>query len=134
MSHNTTIKNPDLKDKNALVKALKEMFGKKNVEVHDKPVRIQGYSTTSQAEIVVRKPTMGGYGDLGFQRQTDGSWLTIMDDLDTHKVYNKDNGNKNLNNRYARQVALQRLRKMAMSVKEETDHKGRVVIEATIYG
>ena len=76
-----------IKDQADLVAALEEMFGKGNVEVHESPTNLYGYTGDRRADlahIIVRRRHVGGSSnDVGFRREADGSWTAVVSQYDT---------------------------------------------------
>jgi hypothetical protein len=87
MSHFTCIKT-QLKDQNALVKALADM-GLKQVEVYNTAEHLYGYRgdiRPQTAEVIVRRRFIGPLSnDIGFQRQSDGTFEAIISEYDRPK-------------------------------------------------
>ena len=87
MSHFTTIKT-QIKDSTALVKALADV-GFKTVEVHETPQHLYGFQgdvRSDTAEIIIRRQYIGAASnDIGFQRQTDGTFQAIISEYDRHQ-------------------------------------------------
>jgi hypothetical protein len=86
MSEYTTNKT-DLKDRKALIAALMDMGLKENqIEVHDKPVHLYGYQGDKRdevAHIIIRRQNVGGSSnDIGFHRETDGTFTPIISAFD----------------------------------------------------
>ena len=50
--------------------------------------QVRGYarSRSGMAQVVIGKEWHGGYGDVGFAKQADGTYTVIMDDLDDRKL------------------------------------------------
>jgi hypothetical protein len=84
MSHFTTIKT-QIYDRAILVKVLMEV-GFEDVEVHDQPQPLYGYSgdvRPETAEIIIRRQFIGEFSnDIGFRQQADGSYTAIISDYD----------------------------------------------------
>ena len=75
-------------DKECLVAALEEM-GYTTVEVHEIAQPLVGYHgdlRADTAEIIVRRRYVGGSSnDIGFKKQSDGTYSAIISDFDKHK-------------------------------------------------
>ena len=74
-------------DAGHLVEALTDLgFPRDTIEVHDRPVALSGYrgdARPERAEIVIRREYVGrGSNDLGFARQTDGTFRAIISEYD----------------------------------------------------
>jgi len=79
-----------LTDLSCVKKALMQMgWTESQIEVHDKPVKLNGYhgSESRTAQVVIRKQHLGGYGaynDLGFLKQADGTIQVIGENAGKH--------------------------------------------------
>ena len=75
-------------DRDCLVAALNEQ-GYAEVEVHDEAVNLIGYHGDTRPEkanvIVRRKHIVTAANDLGFVRESDGTFSCIVSDYDSHK-------------------------------------------------
>jgi transcription termination factor Rho len=149
MSHFTKLKT-QIKDKQALLLALNEMgFTKEQIELYDKPVKLEGYEANGgadhRAEIIVRKKHLANaYNDIGFRRQADGSYEAALSDMEMSNrsaarnaitkgltCFGKDWMQK-LNQRYALQtikLQAQRLGYMNPQVEESAD--GEIFVTVT---
>lgn len=87
MSHFTTIKT-QIKDAAALIKALADV-GFKVVENHETAQPLYGYQgdiRPEAAEIIIRRKYISGSSnDIGFQRQSDGSFQAIISEFDRRR-------------------------------------------------
>jgi hypothetical protein len=87
MSHFTTIKT-QIKDTDSLVKALADV-GFKRVEVHETEQSLYGYLgdiRPETAEVIIRRKYISGSSnDIGFKRQTDGSFQAIISEFDRRR-------------------------------------------------
>ncbi len=135
-----------IKDKGSLVDALVAMgFSKSQIEVHDKPVKLNGYEARSgnhhEAEIVIRKTHLGNsYNDIGFRKKADGTYEAAISDMGARnskasrnkftegcKSFNKDWMNK-LNQQYS----VARIRQIANThgyALTETFENGEICVE-----
>lgn len=90
MSHFTAIKT-QIKDATALVKALADV-GFKQVEVHGSAQHLYGFQgdiRSQTAEVIIRRKYIGSASnDIGFQRQSDGTFEAVISEYDRHK-YNQ---------------------------------------------
>ena len=74
----------ELNDEKTLLDAIKEMGY--TAEVHENLVDMQAWgSQKRKAHIIVRKNAFGGMADIGFERQTDGTYIMHADDYDWGK-------------------------------------------------
>lgn len=83
MSHFTRVRTT-LRDPQLLAAALRTA-GYPEVEVHERPQRLNGWgSRTAQAEVIVRREHITGpvYGDFGFIRGADGTFEVVIDSYD----------------------------------------------------
>jgi len=91
MSHYTRMRTA-LRDADVLAAALKEV-GLRPVEVHDQPQPLGGYwgrGTAHRAEVIVRREhAAGAHADIGFARQPDGSFATVLDSMDHSRYGNQ---------------------------------------------
>ena len=78
-----------VREEKYLVEALMEMGYE--VEVHPQGARLNSYYSEQErkvANIIVRRAQLrGAFGDIGFARQSDGSFGMIADELDEHYGY-----------------------------------------------
>jgi len=82
MSAYTTCKTA-IRDMKYLVKALINMgFKKDQIEVHDKPITMNGYGSQKQeANVIIRRQYTNAYGDMGFVQQADGTMAFVYDHM-----------------------------------------------------
>ena len=75
-------------DRDCLVAALNEQ-GYTEVEVHEEAVNLIGYhgdTRPEKANVIVRRKHIGtAANDLGFVKEADGTFSTIVSDYDSHK-------------------------------------------------
>ena len=75
-------------DRDCLVAALNEQ-GYAEVEVHEEAVNLIGYhgdTRPEKANVIVRRKHIGtAANDLGFVRESDGTFSCIVSDYDSHK-------------------------------------------------
>jgi hypothetical protein len=87
MSHYTRVRTK-LNDAALLVAALNDV-GYPTVEVHGEPQQLYGYQgdlRPESAEVVVRRNHIGSASnDIGFARQTDGSFEAVISGFDAHR-------------------------------------------------
>ena len=128
MSHFTKVKTK-MKDGEILVKLLQEMAY--NVDVHDVPVTIQGYSgQTDEANIVVTKDQFGGYGDLGYRK--DGQeMIEIVDSGDKNKIFSKCGGYNRFQMNYSTEVVKQEHTRIpgTISTTQKDIENGNILVE-----
>jgi hypothetical protein len=88
MSAKVTIKT-SMRSEERIIAALSSMGVPAQHILHapeGKQVRGYGRSRSGIAQVVIRKEWHGGYGDVGFAKQSDGTYTVIMDDLDDRKL------------------------------------------------
>ncbi|MFI0479475.1 DUF1257 domain-containing protein [Actinomadura sp. 9N215] len=87
MSHFTRVRTT-LRDADLLAKALAAV-GFTAVETHDDPQTLYGYqgdARPERAEVIVRRRHIGrASNDIGFRRQSNGSFEAIISDYDRHR-------------------------------------------------
>ena len=138
MSHYTELKiNALVKNESDLIAALEEYFGKGNVEVSDELLPLTGYDKAAgkRANIRVKKDAVakanGGYAynDLGYERQSDGTYRLHVDPVDF-----KQDAQERVAQDYAQRVATRKLKAMGYAYKTIKDAQGRITISATSMG
>jgi hypothetical protein len=138
MSHLTELKPKFLqKSETELINSLRQVFGENSVEVHDTPVRMEGYdrSAAKKAHIVVRKDAVKktfhnyGWNDIGYERQEDGTYNLYADPTD----FPVESQNR-IAQDYAERVASKKLKAQGYTLKREVMKDGVVKLVATKYG
>jgi hypothetical protein len=138
MSHFTELKvNALVKNEADLIATLENHFGEGSVEVSDTLLGLSGYDREAgkQAHIKVKKDFVakanGGYAynDLGYERQSDGTYLLHADPVDF-----RQDAQQKVAQDYAQRVATRKLKSMGYSYKTVKDAEGRIVISATSMG
>ena len=90
MSHFTSIELT-IKDEASLLAALSELGFEGRVERHDTPQTLYGYhgdARPEQADVIIRRAHIGrSSNDIGFARQTDGTWRAIISEYDARIGY-----------------------------------------------
>lgn len=123
MSHFTSEKLPiSAKNTEQLLEALRELFGKDAVEVHDKPVHLYGYGGDRReqtAHIVIRRHKTGAAAsnDLGFLREGK-HYTAIISDYDKTALRSKMNRLPQL---YGQKVFETKLPRGMMRVKSSNE-------------
>lgn len=91
MSAKMTIKT-NMKQADQIIGALIAM-GVPEDQIQHAPegVEVSGYRGKSygEAQILIPKKWHGGYGDVGFAQQSDGTYQAVMDDLDNYRLCRK---------------------------------------------
>jgi len=84
----------EITDESCLVVALERLGFKGKVEVYSEAQALYGYQgdvRTQKAHVIIRRHYVGqAANDIGFQRQSDGSYLAFISDYD--RDYNQYNG------------------------------------------
>jgi Protein of unknown function (DUF1257) len=129
MSHFTILKT-QLTDPHALTKALSDA-GYKQVEVHEVAQPLYGYRGDQRpetAEIIIRRNYVGASSnDLGFKRQTDGTYTAIISSADRYK-HNQEWLNK-VSQRHAYHVTMAKLAEQGFTLlQDEQQQDGRIHI------
>jgi len=121
MSHYATVEMKFLFE-DELIQALESVYGKGNVEVHEKPQHIFGYEADEReqvANIIVRRKHISRVSnDLGFLK-TEKGYTMFISDYD-QKAHNKT---KQIVSEYATRVIKNRLTKGKYRVKSESASK-----------
>lgn len=131
MSHFTTLQT-QFTDTSALVKALDDV-GYKQVEVHESAQTLYGYQgdkRSQTAEVIIRRKHVGpASNDLGFKRQSDGTFQAIISDYDRHR--HSQQWLNQLSQRYAYQAATAKLQEQGFAlIAEEKQADGRIHLVA----
>jgi hypothetical protein len=77
-------------DRDCLVEALVEMgYSREHIEVHDTAQGLYGYHgdlRQQKANVIVRRQHVGGASnDIGWEKQSDGTYTQHISDYDSHK-------------------------------------------------
>jgi hypothetical protein len=135
MSHFTEMKvNALVKNEVDLIEALKEHFGEDSVEVSDKPLSLEGYDVRAQKKSHIRirqefvAKANGGhaYNDIGYERQTDGTYKLHVDPVDMHTT-----AQQKVAQDYAARVAIRKLKTMGYKYSLTKGSSGQVTISAS---
>ena len=105
------------KDKDCLLKALAEMgFDSSKVEVHDTATNLVGYHGDKRAdvaEIIIRRRYVGSMSnDIGFKKNTDGTYEAIISEYDSSRYSSAWLGK--LSAAYARNGILERAKRLGL--------------------
>ena len=133
MSHYAKIKTK-LVDQAALLKALADLgFGE--VEVHERPLALRGYKgdlREDTAHVIIRRRFIGSSSnDIGFLRQSDGTYAAIISEFDQDAAGYDQTWLDQLSQRYAYHVAVTQLTAQGFSLIEEQDENGEIVLTMT---
>lgn len=147
MSHYTRVKSK-IKDKEALIAALKDMGFTNKLQVHDKAVQLEGYQGDKRketAEIVIPRQHVGGAAnDIGFKQQNDGTWGAIISEYDRRNL-NADRKSqyakgckgysatwlKRLTQRYAYHKIKSELSNNNFFIESENEENGEIFLECS---
>jgi hypothetical protein len=129
MSHYSEVRI-ELRDRAALVAALYRLGFQGKVEVHQEAQALYGYQgdlREQQAHIIIRCQHVGpAANDLGFQRQSDGTYRAWISEYDrNHNGYN-DSWLGRLKQAYGVERAKAEARKKGYRVTEQKQEDGRV--------
>lgn len=123
------------KDKQSLLDALcMNGFKKEQIEVHEKATNLYGFQGDMReqvANIVIRRKHVGGASnDLGFVRNADGTYSSIISEYDAHR-YNAEWMGK-LTQSYNLKVTTKQAVSQGMPIKitNKADGNIRLVIQA----
>ncbi len=129
MSHYSEVQI-EFRDRAALVAALNRLGFQGKVEVHQEAKSLYGYQgdrRDQQAHIIIRRQHVGpAANDLGFQRQSDGTYRVYISDYD--RDYNRYNGEwlGRLKQAYGVEKAKAEARKNGYRVTEQKQGDGRI--------
>ena len=130
VSHYTECKT-SFKSKAALIKALVEVgFREDQIELHEEAVNLYGYQGDKRAQkanIVIRRQNVGSASnDIGFARQSDGTYKTMISDYDQH-AYGKAWMDK-LKCAYTKHLTVAQLKAKGCMVTEQKNQQGQTVL------
>lgn len=129
MSHYSEVQI-EFRDRAALVAALNRLGFQGKVEVHQEAKALYGYQgdrREQQAHIIIRRQHVGqAANDLGFQRQSDGTYRVYISDYD--RDYNRYNGEwlGRLKQAYGVEKAKAEAKKKGYRVTEQKQDDGRI--------
>jgi len=139
MSHYNDIKTK-IKNVEALIAALCRVksrtgvWNRNQIEVHATAQHLYGFEDRARkqtAEIIIRRQHVGGAAnDIGFKKQTDGTYAAIISDYD-RKFYNTTWLQK-VGTYYAVECSKQTCEAKGLPYKETVDEKNRPVIRITV--
>ena len=120
----------ELTDEGCLVAALNRLGFEGKVEVHQTPQTLYGYKgdmRPQKAHIIIRRQHVGSAAnDLGFERQSDGTYRVWVSEFDeSHNGYNKAWLGK-LKQAYGVEKARAEAKKRGFRVSEQKLDDGRV--------
>lgn len=102
---------------------------------HDKPVQLEGYhgdKREQKAEIVLPRRSVGSASnDIGFAKQSDGSYKAIISDFDRSKHNDKWLGT--LTKNYATKKVMKEAKNSGFAfISKKNDNKGNTVIKFSV--
>ncbi len=129
MSHYSEVQI-EFRDRAALVAALGRLGFRGQVEVHQEAQALYGYQGDRRAQvahIIIRRQHVGpAANDLGFQRQSDGTYRVYISDYD--RDYNRYNDSwlGRLKQAYGVEKAKAEAKKKGYRVTEQKQEDGRI--------
>jgi len=138
MSHTVDV-STKITDEECLVKALcrvenqtGHIFPASIIERHKDPTLLNLYGShrTVNAHIIIRRPNLGhgAYNDLGFVKNSDGSYTAVIaDKYDSAWL-------QRLTTYYGVEKAKKEFKARGIKYTETTDDKGRVQLKAQVKG
>lgn len=120
----------EFRDRAALVAALTRLGFAGKVEIHQEPQSLYGYQgdrREQRAHIIIRRQHVGlAANDIGFQRQSDGTYRAWISDYDkNHNGFN-DSWLGRLKQAYGGERARAEARKKGYRVTEQQQDDGRI--------
>lgn len=141
MSHYNNIET-QIKSVPALVQALCRVptrtgqWSKAQIEVHDKPQSLYGYKNDAReqtAEVIIRREHVGGAAnDIGFKKQSDGTYTAIISDYD--RKYYTDSWLNKVGTYYGVERTKMSCLSRGIHFTETIDDKQRPVIRCHVPG
>ncbi len=126
MSHYTVLRTQFV-DADALVKALADL-GFPHVEIHEKPKHLRGWLggvRVNSAEIIIRRKDVGkASNDIGFKRQTDGTYTAIISEFDRRRF--SEAWLAQLAQRYAYHITLAQFTEQGFELVTQKQEQGRI--------
>ena len=131
------------KHQDLLVKALEDLYGEGNVEVHEEPQALWGYQgdvRAQKAHIIVRgegatkrgrggKNVVGGASnDIGFEWNEDGSCTAHISEYDQNHTFPKHKRDK-VASGYAEKVVTRAAKKGKWKTIERSETAGKVTLK-----
>jgi hypothetical protein len=129
MSHYSEVQI-EFKDRAALVAALGRLGFKDKVEVHQEAKSLYGYQgdrREQQAHIIIRRQHVGlAANDIGFQRQSDGTYRAWVSEFDQRQNGYSEAWMGKLKQAYGVEKARAEAKKRGYRVSEQKLDDGRV--------
>jgi Protein of unknown function (DUF1257) len=121
MSHFTAIKT-QIRDRDALVKALEDIGFKDQLEIHETAQGLYGFQDDLRketAEIIIRRKYLGAASnDIGFKKQEDDTYEAVISSYDRAYNYGQQWVNE-LTQRYGYHVLMATAPAQGFTIEEE---------------
>jgi hypothetical protein len=134
MSHYIDIEM-QIKDRNALVRALGRMGFKNKVEIHDDARNLYGYQNDERkqkANVIIRKKFISSASnDIGFEKQDSGFFTAHISEYDKSIGYD-DKWTTKLFTYYGVECAKQEAEREGLTYVEDVDEKNRIRLRVTV--
>ncbi len=134
MSHYSCVEI-ELRDGAALVAALNRLGFEGKVEVHDTAQGLYGYHNDlrpERADIIIRRQHVGyASNDIGFERQTDGTYRAWISEYDGRQGHYDQTWLSQLKQYYATAKAKTEAKKRGYMVKETIMSDGKIRLKLT---
>ncbi len=129
MSHYSEVRI-EFRDRAALVAALNRLGFQRKVEVHQEAKALYGYQgdrRVQQAHIIIRRQHVGlAANDIGFQRQSDGTYRAWISEYDQNHNGYSDSWLGRLKQAYGVERAKAEAKKKGYRVTEQKQEDGRI--------
>lgn len=129
-----------ISDKDALVEALSEIYGKNVITVKEQGVKVSGYRSSKTPSIIIGLPKM--YGTAGYCLGPEGNYELVYDSTDKRQLSdvipqrNKKTGvvTDRLTKTYAKIKTIKMIKQLNGYVTEtEEDSNGTIRIKARVH-
>ena len=121
MSHFTAIQT-QIRDVNALVKALEDIGFQDKLEIHETAQGLYGFQgdlRPETAEVIIRRQYLGAASnDIGFKKQEDGTYEAVISSYDRAYKYTQQWVNE-LTQRYGYHVLMATAPAQGFTIEEE---------------
>jgi len=129
MSHYSEVQI-EFRDRAALIAALERLGLKGKVEIHQEAKALYGYQgdrREQQGHIIIRREHVGlAANDIGFQRQSDGTYRAWISDFDRKENGYNDSWLGRLKQAYGVERAKAEAKKKGYRVTEQKQDDGRI--------
>lgn len=117
-----------MKDKQALLEALAEMgYPQDKLVIDDQGTNLYGYhgdKRSDKAHIIIRRKHIGdSSNDVGFRRNSDGTYEAIISDFDQRSMGFNQEWRDNLANKYATNLAVRTARAKGFEIVKKVEGK-----------